>query len=299
MSESDWGNLMEERKRAPETFSTPNSKVTHESPPSDVILLQQDARRTFIGTLRAQLTGRRHYQTVGVLLGEQGMSLSRTNDAAKVNRKYDPNATVVINSKGQTLGSVGAKYAALVAPVIDNSLATLECIISYPQRNDSLEKQYHRGEQLDMDIRVFAESEKLSRLASLLPRLRMPDEGEECPSPAAKRARVDDDSCHTNLRSVAGGVFKCAVVHLRVGGGSEEKVVAEKIRYPDAWLKSNPQTFDGAKQVIMYREDGTAGGVEVFRCSSFAELEAATQSPLARAAQRLEFNAENELKNKS
>lgn len=175
------------------------------------------------------------------------------------------------------MGSVSKQYAAVVAPVIDASLATLECIISYPQRNNSLEKQFHLGEQLDMDIRFFAAEADMTRLSRVLdrpglPRLRVESLTQdtepltEDASPAAKRARVDDDSCHTNLRDVSGGVFKCTVVTDTRGSG-DERIVADKIRFPDTWLMKNPGVFNGAKEVVMYNEKQEV----VFRRGSYEE----------------------------
>jgi hypothetical protein len=124
-------------------------------------------QRQWVGTLRAQITGRRHYKGAAAPLGAR-YTLSRSNSAAQECRKYDANATVVLNSSGETVGSLAKAFAACVAPVLDGALAALECTVPLQQRaGGSMRLQYNPGEQLDLDVAFFASAAELPALQAL------------------------------------------------------------------------------------------------------------------------------------
>ena len=243
-------------------------------------------QRQWVGTLRAQITGRRHYKGAAAPLGAR-YTLSRSNSAAQECRKYDANATVVLNSSGETVGSLARAFAACVAPVLDCALAALECTVPLQQRaGGSMRLQYNPGEQLDLDVAFFASAAELPALQALgvLARLDRASAGggggggaaaaaaaapppPPSSTPAAKRAREPAAGCsegsYTNLRDVAGGVFTCT---LAMGGC--EVVFKGGIRYPDAWLAGALDTLpDWAEEVVIYRSDPAAADVEVLRRS--------------------------------
>ena len=230
--------------------------------------------RSHLGTLRAQLTGRCFYMDAKLSLGAR-CTLSRTNSAALDCRKFDCNAIAVVNSVGKTVGSLARGFAKLVAPVLDGSLAELECTVPLKQHTGgSMDKQFNPGEQFDLDIDFFASAAQLPGLKELGILAHLGKVGgaaaatpSSTPAAATKRAREPEadssDGCYTNLKSTAGGVFTCFIV---VDGREELHKV--DIRFPDAWLKKELAAggLGWADEVIMCRSSRHTGGlVEVFR----------------------------------
>ena len=261
------------------------------SAPSAPLAPPQSAR-AFIGTLHAQLTGRRYYAGAAAAPGAR-LTLSRTNADAVDCRRYDPNATVVLNSSGKTVGTVARDFAAWLAPVVDGALADLQCAVPLLQRaGGSAALQHNPGEQLDLDIALFASAEELPRLQALgvLARLHPPSAAAApaaSSTPAAKRARDpaaaggsegEGEGAYTTLRSVAGGRFLCAIV---VGG--REEVHTTGIRFPDAWLAQNQERLAWADELVVYRVGAAGEREEVLRrgCMGVEAAEQAAESKRA------------------
>jgi hypothetical protein len=182
-------------------------------------------------------------------------------------------------------------FAAYLAPVVDGALADLQCAVPRLQRaGGSAALQHNPGEQLDLDIEFFASAEELPRLQALgvLARLHPPSAAAPpaaCSTPGAKRARdpaaaggSEGEGAYTNLRSVAGGCFECAIV---VGG--REDVHAAGIRFPDAWLAQHQERLAWADELVMYRVDAAGEREEVFRrgCLGVEAAEQAAESKRA------------------
>ena len=217
------------------------------------------SERKKIGTLHAQLVGRWNYKDAICTPGKS-FTLSRSHPIAIANKKYDDNSTVVLNDRGEVVGAVARVFAALVAPIIDSSLASLKCTVPKVEGlGGSMSLQYNPGENLDLYIRVYASQADLPRLERLgvLSKLTKRSSGDDVPVPRSavtdtKRAREEG---YTNLKDTSNGKFSC---YLIVHGCETEVKFEEKIRYPDAWLRTQ-QFPAGAEEVVIYRTAASAG----------------------------------------
>lgn len=218
------------------------------------------SERKYIGTLAGQLVGRKHYEKANATPGKS-YTLSRTHPKAVENEKYDTNSTVVMNDRGEVVGSLARGFAVFVAPIIDGSLASLKCTVPKAQGlGSSMALQYNTGENLDLDIDIYASNRKLPELEKIgiLGKLakKSPGGGDKAlpvsPStvPDEKRARVSD---FTNLKSTLGGNFICSYVTDECEVFSEEK-----IRYPDAWLEEM-KFPEWAEEVVIYKAAASSG----------------------------------------
>ena len=210
------------------------------------------SERKFMGTLHAQIVGRRNYTKAKCTPGES-FTLSRTHPIAISNKEFDDNSSVVLNDKGEVVGAVARDFAALVAPMIDGSLAKFKCTVpTVAGMGGSMSLQYNAGENMDLHIRVYAKPAHLPKLESLgvLGKLAKYSSGDapvpvpRSSVPIAKRAREEG---YTNLKDTSDGKFSCYLVTSEC-----EVVFQEGIRFPDAWLKT-AHFPSWAEEVVIYR----------------------------------------------
>lgn len=219
------------------------------------------SERKKIGTLHAQLVGRVNYKAANSTPGKS-FTLSRSHPIAIANKEYDDNSTVVLNDRGEVVGAVARVFAALVAPIIDSSLASLKCTVPKVEGlGGSMSLQYNPGENLDLHIRVYASQADLPRLERLgvLSKLTKRSSGDDVPVPVPRSAVTDTkrarEEGYTNLKDTSNGKFSCYLV---VHGCETEVMFEEKIRFPDAWLRT--QKFPAnAEEVVIYRTAASAG----------------------------------------
>jgi hypothetical protein len=216
------------------------------------IFVPRMSEREFVGTLNAQLVGRIYYPKANSTTSKT-FSLSRNHPTAVTNKKYDDNSTVVLNERGEVVGSLARDFAAIVAPMIDGSLAKFECTVpKVAGMGGSLSLMYHLGESVDLHVRVYAKPAHLPKLESLgvLGKLTKCGSGDapvpvpRSSVPFADRAREEG---YTNLKDTSDGKFSCYLVTDEC-----EVMFQEKIRYPEAWLKS-AQFPDWAEEAVIYR----------------------------------------------